>query len=1109
MRGKVWKDVSLKMFFGLAVLFCIVNAWKMTASATQVTAGVYRQLSSAELDEESLYMDYIYPCEAQGGFYYVKKASDGDSYFQDLDIMFCDVNTGNTKKVLSIERRTMETDSENYYELVYGTYYYSDGKFYYDSYRTEVGTREDGVPYVKYYNKIRGIDLSTGETCVEIDLPPMDNILRTIGVDALGRIYVGSISSPVYLYSSSGELLSITEESYTVLKFLGFDSVNGNFYFRGCYNWRYWGYDHSMASLQAGNVTDNVIKVKGENITIQYQLLWGEHVGCAEMISDRYLADLSAFSNDSLAIIDSNAYDYTDVAETGTSISLMGGGVSVTFVAVKDASVVKMKAQTFDSEYENNRDTTSVGARCAYNADNGNVMVATGRQELTEFNISNGEKIATMNTKQPIFKVMRLGNVLVLLERTESGEFYIETCQWVYPTQVTISGPSSVVVGDSGTFTQKDNGTIALGYTFSSSDSNILSIDENGKAAAWKAGTVTVTVTSKDGRITSSMKVTVTNRNINKTRANAVTLPGIASDNKHDGLNNSTYGEVVQSYLVDTGAGSIMRVEYVDGKIIVENYSAQNKFISSKTIDKELPLFGGFFSGNENYYLVFGAENETESDTKEVLRVVKYSKSWQRISDCKISAINTYIPFEAGSLRMTETDSTLYIHTCHEMYESDDGYNHQANMTFAINKDEMKVTDSYTDVMNVSYGYVSHSFNQFIQTDGTYVYRVDHGDAYPRGVAITKYHVDDKMSDVSYCVPLKFAGGIGDNDTGATLGGMEISDTDILVAGNYTNTNEDMKNPRNVFVVVMDREFKKDATVKYITNYKAGSKYTVGEPKLVKIDSSHFLLMWREKNTKKSTYTTKLVQLDSKGNKVGSVITTNIDLSDCQPIVLADGTVSWYVTGDGAPILYNVDPFNLSEIEGKVEVQAGTTLRTASGLTYQLNKNKTATLVSADKKIKKCTIPSKVYSNGKAYKVTKIKKKAFEKCTSLKEVTIGTNVKTIESKAFNGCNKLTKITLGESVTTIGSYAFSGCKKIKNITLGDKVKKIGSYAFKGCTQLRKITIKSKKLTNKNVSQNAFKGISKKAKVLVPESKFYGYKKLLKKKGLSKKIKLQKL
>ena len=73
------------------------------------------------------------------------------------------------------------------------------------------------------------------------------------------------------------------------------------------------------------------------------------------------------------------------------------------------------------------------------------------------------------------------------------------------------------------------------------------------------------------------------------------------------------------------------------------------------------------------------------------------------------------------------------------MYRADDGYNHQANVTIQLDMSTMKITDSFTDVLNNNYGYVSHSFNQFIKIDSDKIVAVDHGDAYPRSIVLTKY----------------------------------------------------------------------------------------------------------------------------------------------------------------------------------------------------------------------------------------------------------------------------------------------------------------------------------------------------------------------------------
>ena len=93
------------------------------------------------------------------------------------------------------------------------------------------------------------------------------------------------------------------------------------------------------------------------------------------------------------------------------------------------------------------------------------------------------------------------------------------------------------------------------------------------------------------------------------------------------------------------------------------------------------------------------------------------------------------------------------------------------------------------------------------------------------------------------------------------------------------------------------------------------------------------------------------------------------------------------------------------------------------------------------------------------------------------------------------------------VTSIAAKAFYKNKKLKKITIPASVVKIGKQAFFGCKNLKTITIKTKKLTSKSIGAKAFKGTHKKARVKTPAGKSKAYKKILRKKGLSKKAKVK--
>ncbi len=144
--------------------------------------------------------------------------------------------------------------------------------------------------------------------------------------------------------------------------------------------------------------------------------------------------------------------------------------------------------------------------------------------------------------------------------------------------------------------------------------------------------------------------------------------------------------------------------------------------------------------------------------------------------------------------------------------------------------------------------------------------------------------------------------------------------------------------------------------------------------------------------------------------------------------------------------------------------EEGTLLKDSQGTTFKITdadaENPEVCYEAPGENVKgKVKVPAFVKINGVTYRVT-----------------------SVSSKAFKGNNNITKIVIGKNITKIGKKAFSKCKKLKLLV-----------------------IKSRKLKAKNIAKNAFKGITKKTVVKVPKSKIKAYRKLLRKKGLSSKVK----
>lgn len=225
--------------------------------------------------------------------------------------------------------------------------------------------------------------------------------------------------------------------------------------------------------------------------------------------------------------------------------------------------------------------------------------------------------------------------------------------------------------------------------------------------------------------------------------------------------------------------------------IYIEDYDSSMQLISRREVQLTggLKTLGCIFMGADYNYAVYGQDNPYEDNNVEVIRVVKYSKNWEYIGHASIYGANTTIPFKSGSCRCDEAGGMLYIHTCHQMYKSRDGRNHQANMTLAVRESDMTLTDHYWSVSYASTGYVSHSFSQYILTDNSgNIVMLDLGDAYPRALVLSRFDGkagSEKLGSASRTIIQEISGKTGDNYTGLNIYGFEETDGGYLTAYAY------------------------------------------------------------------------------------------------------------------------------------------------------------------------------------------------------------------------------------------------------------------------------------------------------------------------------------
>ena len=802
---------------------------------------------------------------------------------------------------------------------------------------------------------------------------------ESIGVDSQNRYYLAVYDSNqdkyiINLISADMKLLSSAVAGDAVYKFSGFDKTNGNFYFEGYTDWIYWGYSHDTQSLKCGNVKNNKISISNYYVDILYQQYYTPHYDNAVMLTNGDFVWTSTMSG-AVRVLDSAKFDIAD----------------------KDSSL-PLKLSVSRSGYEiEDRYADSIGTRTVYNAATGDYLMYVNDNTIAELD-SEGNKKSTFKTAYPVFAMYNYGDSVLVIEKDTDENFYVENLKWAYPTKITLSKTSATIkVGESLSLKATSDSVLDISFTWSSNNNSVASVTKDGKVYGNKAGSATITVKSKNG-ITAACKVTVQNK-ANNPDSGEVKQNG-ASSNNISANDYYTWSSVVKSNLTENSDKTLTRVESTSKGVLVEKYSANGKtLISKSTIKNELPIYGGYFSGKNNNYIVFGQNNKGEKDSAEIVRIVKYSKSWSRVSDCKIYGSNTFEPFEAGSLRMIELDGKLYVYTCHTMYADSNKLNHQANMLFTVDESTMKTTDSMYEVSNLQDGYVSHSFNQFIKTDGTYIYRVDHSESNNmimsgqyltvNGITLSRYNKNSSSTNVAVTIPLKFDIHSG-NYTGASIGGFEVGSGNCLIA--YTKDISSSCKSRNAYISVTDEYFNKTNNVA-LTSYKSGTKVSCRTPQLVKINENLFLVMWEEYNSSTNKVTTKAKTIDSSANTVASA-TLSVRLSDCQPVMCSDGTVKWYVSDNSAPKLYSINPYDLTKrhehtytsVVTKQPTCTATGVRTYTCTTCGAKKTETINKLahsykqyvtpattSADGSItKKCTACGYSSSKSKIYKITSV-----------------------------------------------------------------------------------------------------------------------------------------
>ena len=817
-----------------------------------------------------------------------------DEYFSEKDN---GIYISMYEKLYFISAETGETSLVYTFDVKYDTYavqpYFYNDKLYLlvkDSFDFSTN---------KYNYRVDVFDLTSKKLTSSIKL---DYAAQSVGADDLGHIFIGT-GSKIYMLDPNGKVLSDLDTESQMYRFAGYDSSNGNVYYEGYHNYIYWGYDHYMHAAMSGNVKNNALTLQSRYLVDLFQNSFYSHLDSLGIVGGKYL--VMSGSNGTY-ILDSNAFDPTD--EENNSLPLLFS-----------------KART-QLEDKASYDNLSFGIKTVYYPKDDSFILYMNGSELVEYDKS-GAELSRAKTQGHVFSMFMSGDDVYAIELDDDGSYYLERITWKYSTYIKINAPKTTLAeGESIQLGYVTDGSLTEKLEWSVDDPTKASVTQDGKLYGTGSGKAVVTVTTSSG-LKNSITVTVTPDSSTAAPNTETVSTGAKSTNASYGA-YTIWSSTMNSYLSENADGTFERVELIDKSVVVEKYSKDlSKLISTKTITPPLSLFGGVYFGSDYNYIVYGSPNESESDDAEVLRIVRYTKSWVQDKTASVKGANTYMPFDAGSLRFTELDGKLYIHTAHKMYADDNGTRHQANMTYVLDTSAMEITDSYYDVSNLQSGYVSHSFNQFIQNDGEYVYRVDHaegnnisfnGPISARGITISRVKKDSSLTNVDVSVPFYSMGSSNHpNYTGMTIGGFELSSDSCIIAHSEDIDNNYYK--RNIFVTVTSKALEVENHV-MLTSFDSSTSICAMTPQLVKIRDDLFMVLWEEQDRSASPYKYKVkaVMIDGQGNICSKTASLNARLSDCQPILCKDGTVRWYVTKNSAPVFYSISPFKLDEIKSSI-----------------------------------------------------------------------------------------------------------------------------------------------------------------------------------------------
>lgn len=323
-------------------------------------------------------------------------------------------------------------------------------------------------------------------------------------------------------------------------------------------------------------------------------------------------------------------------------------------------------------------------------------------------------------------------------------------------------------------------------------------------------------------------------------------------------------------------------------------------------------VFGGIFATDAGeLYLLAGRNNPDERDDVNVIGVRRYRADFTYAGQAVIKGGATQywkgitVPFDASAPDALLVGDRLVVHSGRELYAFDDGVNHQMNFSFEVDTTTMTAR-TFDEIAGSKYGghsYVGHSFRQLLALDGDSLVMADHGDAYPRAIAVGVMRGYPTSRSVEQYEVFPINGGTGDNKTGTSLTDMESAGDGVVIVGNsirHPDTGvfrpDDM---RNAFAIMFDADTGVHSTT-WLSNYAATKCTTAGEPSLIPLGDDRLVVIFARKRAGDG----KLLGieyrlLDGDGNELARRILRGVSLEPQAAPRLVGDRILWPHTVPG------------------------------------------------------------------------------------------------------------------------------------------------------------------------------------------------------------------